>query len=82
MPSSERLAIAQVSPFALEAQTEVGRYVARTSAELARRGWSDEDLAKVAGGNLLRVMAQTEVVAQQLRSRRQPSTATIAELDR
>jgi glycosyltransferase involved in cell wall biosynthesis len=34
----QRLAIAQVSPFALEAQTEVGRYVARTSAELARRG--------------------------------------------
>ena len=34
----ERLAIAQVSPFALEAQTEIGHHVARVSAELALRG--------------------------------------------
>jgi len=32
-------------------------------AELARRGWSDEDLAKLAGGNLLRVLREAEVVA-------------------
>jgi len=32
-------------------------------AELARRGWSDEDLAKLAGGNLLRVLRDAEVVA-------------------
>ncbi len=36
--SAERLAIAQVSPFALEADTEVGHYVSRLSGELAERG--------------------------------------------
>jgi predicted metal-dependent phosphoesterase TrpH/glycosyltransferase involved in cell wall biosynthesis len=34
----ERLAIAQVSPFAWETKTEVGEYVARLSEELHRRG--------------------------------------------
>jgi glycosyltransferase involved in cell wall biosynthesis len=33
-----RLAIAQVTPFAWEAQTEVGAHVARVSEELSRRG--------------------------------------------
>jgi hypothetical protein len=32
-------------------------------AELARRGWSDADLAKLAGGNILRVMERAERVA-------------------
>lgn len=32
-------------------------------AELARRGWSDADLARLAGGNLLRVMERVEAVA-------------------
>ena len=32
-------------------------------AELARRGWSDGDLAKLAGGNVLRVMERVEAVA-------------------
>lgn len=32
-------------------------------AELARRGWGDEDLAKLAGGNMLRVMRAAEEVA-------------------
>jgi membrane dipeptidase len=35
-------------------------------AELVRRGWSDEDLAKVAGGNVLRALEQAEAVARQL----------------
>jgi glycosyltransferase involved in cell wall biosynthesis len=35
---SQRLAIAQVSPFAWEADTEVGTYVEEVSRELARRG--------------------------------------------
>ncbi len=34
----QRLAIAQVSPFALETRTEVGDYVTRLSGELHRRG--------------------------------------------
>jgi membrane dipeptidase len=49
--------------------------------ELARRGWSDQDLAKVAGANLLRVMGQAERVSAQLRAARPPSTATLAGLD-
>jgi hypothetical protein len=36
--SPKRLAIAQVSPFAWEAKTEVGDYVARVSSRLAARG--------------------------------------------
>jgi len=50
-------------------------------AELARRGWSDADLAKVAGENVLRVLAQAERVSARLRASRPPSTATLAQLD-
>jgi len=32
-------------------------------AELARRGWNDDDLAKLAGGNLLRVLRAAEAAA-------------------
>jgi membrane dipeptidase len=32
-------------------------------AELARRGWSDTELGRVAGGNLLRVLREAEAVA-------------------
>jgi membrane dipeptidase len=35
-------------------------------AELARRGWSDNDLRKLAGENFLRVFAQAEAVARRL----------------
>jgi membrane dipeptidase len=37
-------------------------------AELARRGWSDSDLRKLAGENFLRVFSQAEVVARRLRA--------------
>jgi membrane dipeptidase len=50
-------------------------------AELARRGWSDEDLGKLASGNILRVMRQAEEVARRLQRERPPSTATIESLD-
>jgi membrane dipeptidase len=50
-------------------------------AELLRRGWSDDDLGKVAGGNLLRVMVQVEAVSARLRAQRGPSAATIEQLD-
>jgi membrane dipeptidase len=33
-------------------------------AELIRRGWSDEDLAKLAGGNVLRALRQAEAVSK------------------
>ena len=51
-------------------------------AELARRGWSDADLAKLAGRNLLRVFHEAEAVARRLQAERGPSTGTIEELDR
>jgi membrane dipeptidase len=35
-------------------------------AELARRGWSDSDLAALASGNVLRVMEAAEAVATAL----------------
>jgi membrane dipeptidase len=53
----------------------------RLLAELARRGWSDEDLGKLASGNMLRVLRQAEAVAARLRAERPASTATIESLD-
>jgi membrane dipeptidase len=50
-------------------------------AELARRGWTDEELRKLAGENLLRIMREAEHVARILQRERGPSTATIVELD-
>ncbi|HET9605172.1 MAG TPA: dipeptidase [Gemmatimonadales bacterium] len=50
-------------------------------AELIRRGWSDADLAKLAGQNVLRVFHQAEAVAKKLQQTEKPSTATIQELD-
>jgi membrane dipeptidase len=49
--------------------------------ELAHRGWSDTDLAKVAGGNVLRALARAEEVSARLRSAREPSAATLTQLD-
>ncbi|HKW49725.1 MAG TPA: dipeptidase [Gemmatimonadaceae bacterium] len=59
---------------------DVSRYPA-VFAELARRGWSDADLKKLAGANVLRVLAQAEQVATRLQRERPPSTATIEQLD-
>jgi membrane dipeptidase len=50
-------------------------------AELSRRGWTDADLKKLAGENLLRVLKQAEVVSARLKKQRPPSTKTIQELD-
>ena len=49
--------------------------------ELLRRGYSDDDVRKIAGGNLLRTMRGAEAVAARLRTERAPSEATIEELD-
>jgi membrane dipeptidase len=49
--------------------------------ELARSGWSDEDLAKLAGGNMLRVMREAAAVAKHLQATEPPSSATIGQLD-
>jgi membrane dipeptidase len=37
-------------------------------AELIRRGWNDADLAKLAGGNVLRVLRKAEAVAASMRA--------------
>ena len=37
-------------------------------AELIRRGWSDADLAKLAGGNVLRVMRRAEAVSASMKN--------------
>jgi membrane dipeptidase len=50
--------------------------------ELLRRGYSDDDVRAIAGGNILRVMRGAEAVAQHLQATREPSEATIEELDR
>jgi membrane dipeptidase len=54
----------------------------RLFAELLRRGWSDDDLRKLAGRNLLRVLRAAESTATRLQRQRQPSTRTIEQLDR
>ncbi len=45
-------------------------------AELIRRGWSDQDLAKLAGGNVLRVMRRAEAVAASMKDE-PPAMATL-----
>jgi membrane dipeptidase len=50
-------------------------------AELSRRGWSEADLRKLAGENVLRALARAEAVSKRLRKERKPSTATIEQLD-
>ncbi|MEO8227414.1 MAG: dipeptidase, partial [Gemmatimonadota bacterium] len=50
-------------------------------AELIRRGWSDADLTKLAGRNLLRAMRGAEATARRLQQTTRPSTKTIEELD-
>lgn len=47
--------------------------------ELMRRGWSDGDIAKVAGENVLRVMAAAEKVAVKLRASRPASSMLFVE---
>jgi membrane dipeptidase len=46
--------------------------------ELMRRGWTDADIAKVAGENLLRVMASAEKVAVRLRAARPASSMPLS----
>ena len=53
----------------------------RLFAVLIQRGWSDEDLRKLAGQNMLRVMRKTESVAHELQNETPASNLTISELD-
>jgi len=54
----------------------VDRYPALL-AEMMRRGWTDSDVAKLAGLNVLRVMAQAEQVAARLQAARPASEALL-----
>jgi membrane dipeptidase len=49
--------------------------------ELSKRGWTESELRKIAGENVLRVMAVNERVAARLRRERPASPKTIEELD-
>jgi membrane dipeptidase len=58
----------------------VSTYPALT-AELLQRGYSENDVKKILGLNVLRVMKRAEEVAARLQKEREPSTATIEQLD-
>jgi len=64
------------APIGLE---DVSKYP-QLFAELVRRGWSDAELEKLAGKNLLRVLRAAEGVARQ-QAARPASLATIEQLD-
>ncbi|MFD2078827.1 membrane dipeptidase [Actinopolymorpha cephalotaxi] len=53
----------------------------RLFAALLERGWSEQDLAKLAGANAIRALRDAEAVSRDLRTRRGPSIATIDSLD-
>jgi len=52
------------------------------SAELLKRGYTDQDVKKILGLNVLRVMREAERVSMELHKKRGPSTATIEGMDR
>jgi membrane dipeptidase len=60
---------------------DVSKYPDLT-AELLRRGYSDEDVKKVLGLNVLRAWRRAEQAAARLQKTRGPSTATIGALDK
>jgi membrane dipeptidase len=64
----------------IEGLEDVSKYPDLT-AELIRRGYTDEDIRKILGRNILRVMRRAEQVAAALQKTRGPSTATIEQLD-
>jgi membrane dipeptidase len=65
----------------VEGLEDVSKYPDLT-AELLKRGYKDDDIRKILGLNVLRVMRQAEKVAAALQKSRQPSTATIEQLDK
>jgi membrane dipeptidase len=65
----------------VEGLEDVSKYPYLT-AELLKRGYTDQDIKKILGLNILRVMRQAERVSAELRKKRGPSAATIEMLDR
>jgi membrane dipeptidase len=68
------------SPTMPEGLGDVSTYPA-LFAELLRRGYSDDDVSRVAGRNVLRVMREAHRTAARLQAERPPSTARIEDLD-
>jgi membrane dipeptidase len=66
-----------VMPVGLEDVTGYPRLL----TALAERGWSQDELAKLAHRNIVRVLRDAEAVAREQQQRRVPSTASIEELD-
>lgn len=62
-------------PFGPDGMTGVDAYP-QLFAELIRRGWSDADLAKLAGGNVLRALRGAEATARALKGQ-PPEMATL-----
>jgi membrane dipeptidase len=60
---------------------DVSKYPDLT-AELLKRGYTDQDIKKILGLNILRVMRDAERVSADLQKKRGPSTATIEQMDR
>jgi membrane dipeptidase len=56
-----------------EGLEDVSKYPTLT-AELLRRGYKDEDIRKILGLNVLRVMREAEKVSKRLQAERGPST--------
>jgi membrane dipeptidase len=50
-------------------------------AELLERGWSEQDCARLAGGNVLRVLREAEAAAAAISARRGPSVLRIEDAD-
>ena len=68
------------APTMPEGLEDVSRYPALFE-ELASRGYRDEDLMKIAGRNVLRVIREAERTGARLRNERPLSRATIEQLD-
>jgi membrane dipeptidase len=60
---------------------DVSKYPDLT-AELLKRGYTDQDIKKILGLNILRVMREAERVSTELHKKRGPSTATIEQMDK
>jgi membrane dipeptidase len=68
------------APTMPEGLEDVSRYPALFE-ELASRGFRDEDLMRIAGRNVLRVIREAEKTGARLRNERPPSKATVEQLD-
>ena len=79
--TSASAATSTASPTSSQGLEDVSKYPDLT-AELLKRGYKDDDVKKILGLNVLRVMRQAEKVAAGLQKTRQPSTATIEQLDK